>query len=322
MSLRRASLIAVLCPALAAACAQTQSSTGDYPSGTVRIITPFAAGGISDTTSRVAADCLEEELGGTFIVENRDGGGGAIGMTEVANSKPDGNVISVVSMSTAGLVPLVTEGAEYDVEDFEPVSGITLAPSVLVVKGDSRFQNADELFAAAEAAGGDFSVAMPGSLGVFALTMNAITDAGGPKFTHVPYESNDQSVAAVLGGNADSAYVSTSPTLLEQLESGDLKALATGATEKVDFLPDVKTFAEIGYPDLPDSTVNVAMVAPAGVDESIRDTLAEGMAGCLESPDTAKVLGEEFVREDEPGPDVIGEEFDTTVPEWQEAVEE
>ncbi|MDR7254194.1 tripartite-type tricarboxylate transporter receptor subunit TctC [Nocardioides sp. BE266] len=290
-----------------------------YPSGTIRIIAPFAAGGISDATARVAGSCLEEELDGTFIVENQDGGGGAIGMTQVAQAKPDGSTLAVSSMSTAALVPMTTDGAEFSGDSFTPVRGITLAPSVLVVKGSSSWQDADAVMAAAEAEDGKFSVAMPGARGIFALTMDAITDAGGPEFTTVPFESNDQSAAAVLGGNADSAYLSTSPTLLEQLESGELRAVATGATEPVDFLEGVPTFAEVGYDDLPGSMVNVALLGPAGLDAGIRDMLEGALDDCIASG-AADVLGEEFVRDDDAGHEVLGQEFETAESQWAEAL--
>lgn len=322
MMLRPTHIVAVLAVAglAAAGCAQAPSAAQNYPSSTVRIITPFAAGGISDTTARVASQCLEKDLGGTFIVENKDGGGGAVGMTEVAQAKPDGSTLSVVSVSTAALVPLVTEGAKYEGASFEPISGVTLAPSVLVVKNDSPHRTAQDLLAAAKSENGGFTVAMPGSRGIFSLTTNAITQAGGPKFTNVPFESNDKSVAAVLGGNSDSAYLSTSPNLLEQLRSGQLRALATGAPQRLDFLPDVPTFAELGFRDLPDSTVNVALVAPRGLDDKIEQRLADAMQKCLEDPHTADVLGEEFVRQDNPGPAVMREEFATSEASWRKAV--
>lgn len=289
----------------------------------MRIITPFAAGGISDTTARVAAKCIENELGGTFIVENQDGGGGAIGMTRVASAEPDGYTLSVVSLSTAALVPLVTDGARYDGSSFDPISGITLAPpSVLVVKGDSPYRSGQEALDAAGQKGGSFSVAMPGSKGVFALAMNGITDAGGPGFTNVPFVSNDQSAAAVLGGNVDSAYLSTSPALLAQITSGALRALATGADARLDFLPEIPTFTELGYPpDLPDSTVNVALLAPAGLDSGVRDTLAKAMDSCLKDPKTAEVLGAEFVRDDDAGPEAVRAEISSSAVQWREAVE-
>lgn len=307
---------------LAATCGCAQSTAGgsdDYPSGTVRIIAPFAAGGISDATARVTATCLEEGLDGTFIVENQDGGGGAIGMTQVAQAEPDGSVLSVASMSTAALVPMTTDGAEYSGDSFAPVRGITLAPSILVVKGSSSYETAEDLMDAAKAMDGKLSVAMPGSRGIFALTIDAITDAGGPSFTKVPFESNDQSAAAVIGGNAESAYLSTSPTLLEQLESGELRALATGADEPVPFLPEVPTLADVGYEDLPDSMVNVALLGPAGLDDGVRESLEGALDDCVAAGD-ADVLGEEFVRDDEADHESLSEEFSTAEAEWEEAL--
>lgn len=318
---RIAALVAVAGLATAG-CAEMPKSTAEYyPSGTVRIIAPFAAGGVSDTIARVAAKCLEDELGGTFIVENQDGGGGAIGMTRVARAEPDGYTLSVVTLSTAALVPLVTAGAQYDGSSFDPISGITLSPSVLVVKGDSPYRTGQDVLEAARKEGGTFSVAMPGSLGIFALAIKGIAEDGGPRFTNVPFGSNDQSAAAVLGGNVDSAYLSTAPTLLKQIESGKLRALATGARERLEFLPEVPTFAELGYGDLPDSTVNVALLAPAGIDGDVKSILAQAMGSCLKAPKTADVLGEEFVRDDDPGPEKIRAEMNAGELQWREAVE-
>jgi tripartite-type tricarboxylate transporter receptor subunit TctC len=304
-----------------AGCATASKPSAEYPSGTVKIITPFAAGGISDTTARVAAECLKKELDGTFIVENEAGGGGVVGMTEVAQAKPNGQTLAVTSVSTAALVPLVTKGAEYGGSDFDPVYGITKAPSVLVVKDDAPYAKAEDLIAAAKESPGKISVAMPGSLGIFALTMDALAEKGA-KFTNVPFESNDQSAAAVIGGNADSSYLSSSPTLLNQIESGELRVLATGNPERVKFLPDVPTFSELGYDDLPDSTVSVTLVGPKGLKSSVAATLEETMATCANKSSTAKTLGKEFVRTDEAGPELMRKEIDEAEATWREAVDQ
>jgi tripartite-type tricarboxylate transporter receptor subunit TctC len=285
----------VAAASLTAACASTPQQ--EYPSDTVTLIAPFEAGGLSDLTARVAADCFEQRTGEQFIVENRSGGGGVVGATELAQSEPDGYTLGVTTLSVSVLVPLVTDGSGYTGQDFAPVGGLTLSPSALVVPKDSPFDTAEQFFSAARAKPDTLSVSMPGSSGVYALTMSQIGKTGAVT-KQVPFESNDLSVSAVLGGNVDAGFVAISPTLLQQIKSGKVKALATGSDHRLGYLPDLPTLAEAGYDNLPESGAYLMLVAPKGLPQNVSTELSSLVKKCVDSTNFTHRLGEQFVLND------------------------
>ncbi|MFE5703509.1 tripartite tricarboxylate transporter substrate binding protein [Rhodococcus koreensis] len=300
-------------------CAKAQMPAADYPSGTVRIVSPFAAGSLSDTAARVAAECLEQDLDATFVVENRDGGGGAIGMTEVARAEPNGRVLAVATVGAAALVPQVTQGAEYTGASFAPIYGLTLYNSVLVVAGNSPYQDIHAFLDAAKKSDRDFSVAMAGAKGAQSLTMNSITKAGGPRFANVPFASPDEVTASVLGGGADSAFMSLSPGVIKRVDRGELRILATGSEQPIASMPGVPTFDAVGFPDLPTSDASVMLLGPTGLPQEIQDVLAKSMGTCMQSEKATTALGE-YVRKDQAGPESMRNELTTSEAQWREAI--
>lgn len=302
-----------------AGCAKAQVPAADYPSGTVRIIVPFGAGSLSDAAARIVADCLETDLDATFVVENREGGGGAIGMTELSRARPDGQTLAVATVGAAALVPQVTEGAEYSGASFDPIFGLVLYPSVLLVAGNSSYQDVNDFFTAAKDSNRDFSVAMAGSQGAQALTMNSITKAGGPRFANIPFATSDEAAAAVLSGNADSAYVSLAPNHIAQIERGDLRILATGAEAPIESMPTVPLFNNVGYPDLPTSNASTMLLGPGDLPDEVKTVLADSMTTCLQG-DTARTALGQFVRHDNAGPESMHNELETSEAQWREAL--
>ncbi|WP_181782725.1 tripartite tricarboxylate transporter substrate binding protein [Pseudonocardia pini] len=291
----------------------------EYPYRTVRIIAPFAAGGISDLTARVAAECLEAATDEKFVVENKPGGGGTSGMSTMVRSKPDGYTLAVATLSTSVLVPQVSPEAGYTGADVAPVGALSLSPSVLVVAGDSRWRTASDFVGEARERPDTLSVAMPGAQGVYSLTMDELGRAGSP-VRKVPFESNDLSVTAVVGDNVDAAFVATSSTLLQQLADGRVRALATGAERRLGFLPEVPTFAESGVAGLPESGAYVLLAAPVGVPEPVLARLESIVRDCTSDPGFAARVGPQFVLPAFAGRAEVGRLFQESAAEWRAAL--
>lgn len=313
-----ASLLAVMLAAATAGCATSPEQ--EYPSRTVRLIAPFAAGGLSDLTARVAADCFEQRSGGQFIVENRPGGGGVVGATEIVGAEPDGYTLGIQTLSVSVLVPLVTDGSGYTSEDIAPIGGLTLSPSVLVVPPNSPFRTTQEFLDRARSEPDTLSVSMPGASGVYSLTMSQLGDTGAV-VTQVPFESNDLSVSAVLGGNVDAGFVAVSPTLLEQIDAGDVRALATGSDSRLAYLPDVPTLAEVGYPEVPESGAYLMLVGPQGLPEPVSQRLGSLVQECVAEPAFTERLGEQFVLDEFVGSGELSELFRSSEAEYRSALE-
>ncbi|SFK56376.1 Bug family tripartite tricarboxylate transporter substrate binding protein [Geodermatophilus ruber] len=278
----------VLATACSAPTSGNDAAEEDFPSKTVKIIVPFAPGGSLDANARILADCLNNDSG-EWIVENREGGGGTIGVNDLMSSSPDGHTLAYVSSSGVALTPLVNDAATYSAEDFEPVAILTEAPSGLLVRQDSPYQTAEEFFAAADAGG--VTIATTGALGVYHLVASQLAEETG--VTPVPFDGTAPAVTAALGGNADAVLIEVSGSTLEQLESGQFRALATGATEPVDFLPGVPTLASLGYETAVSSNYGL-LAAPAGVPAEVLSAIDERVTACATQQDVAQLIGENF----------------------------
>lgn len=291
---------------LATACSTPTSGNGaedDFPSETVKIIVPFAPGGSLDANARILADCLNNGSG-EWIVENREGGGGTIGVNDLLSSSPDGYTLAYVSSSGVALTPLVSDDAAYDTEDFVPVAILTEAPSGLLVAQNSPYQTAEDLFAAA--ASGDVSVATTGALGVYHLVVTQLAEDTG--VTAVPFDGAAPAVTAALGGNTDAVLAEVSGSTLEQLETGQLRALATGATEPVDYLPGVPTLESLGYDTALSSNYGL-LVAPAEVPADVVSVIDERVTECATQQEVSQLIGDDFAL----NPPITGEEAQAVI---------
>jgi len=234
---------------------------GAYPSHPVRIVVPFAPGGIADVASRLVAAKLGEAWGQAVIVENRGGAGGNLGTVAVARSAPDG--YTVLATTTAIAVnPSLYSNAGYDLEkDLAPVIEVASSPNLIVVNSALGVSNLKELFAKAKTT--KLSYSSPGSGTTPHLTAEHLFRVQeGLDIVHVPYAGAGPAVSAVAAGQVD--IVSTSlPPAVPMIKSGRLRAVGVTSRARVVTLPDVPTVAEQGFPGFEDYTW-VGMFMPAG----------------------------------------------------------
>lgn len=277
-----------------AGCSSPMAGDDEYPSKTVKIIVPFAAGGSLDANSRILAECLNAG-GGEWIIENQEGGGGTIGVNNLVSAKPDGYTLAYLSSSGMALTPLVAEGTQYTTDDLEPLAIVTEAPAALVVAADSPYETAEEFFAAA-GSGEELSVATTGALGLYQLVVESLAEDGG--VTPVPFDGTAPAVTAALGGNTDAVMAEVSGSTLESITAGDMRALATGSAEETDLLPGVPTFESLGY-DLPESTNYGVMVGTGDLPDDLQEQVGAMVAECATDSAVIDTIGDAFVL-DEP----------------------
>src|SRR5690349_9822340 len=245
----------------------------DYPTKTVTVIVPFAAGGPADITGRIAADIFARHLGQSFVVENVGGAGGTVGSLRAARARADGYTLISGHMGTHAAAPMFYPNLGYDPEkDFEPVGLIATQPELLVVRKDFPANNLKEFAEYAKKNEGKLNMGHAGVGSVSYLGCLLLNSAIGIHPTLVPFTGTAPVMNAILAGNVD---YDCDPILgpLSHVRAGTVKALAIAAKKRSPLLPDVATSHEQGFPDF-DCAPFYAVFAPKGTPKEIVDKLA------------------------------------------------
>ncbi len=263
-----------------------------YPSKPIRVIVPFPPGGGTDIIAREIAQKTAALTGWNFIIDNRPGSGGNLGVDAVAKSAPDGYTLALGQSSNLAINPTLYTKLPYDpVRDLAPVGLMASSPMVLVVAAQSPHKSLADVLAAAKARPGSLNFASPGNGTVAHLSGELLQKTAGVKFTHIPYKGAAQAVTDILGGQVD-LYMSSIPTLIGQVRSGKMRALAVTSIQRVDDLPQTPTVAESGYAGFESGTW-FGFVAPAGTPPEIVATLNKEFAKALGAPDLKKKLSDQ-----------------------------
>ncbi|WP_100501343.1 tripartite tricarboxylate transporter substrate binding protein [Geodermatophilus chilensis] len=289
---------------LLAACAETEQEGGggtgaaapasEYPTEDITLYVPYAPGGPTDLAARTVGDCLAEDFGSAVVVENREGASGSLGMQAMIQGGNDGHSLSLIAVPASATNPL-QEDVGYTNEDYVPIAAVTEIPSVLAVGEGSRFADAEAFFAAAEQSPGQVTVGVPGATTSQAMELQRLAEEYGVEVARVPFSGNAEMTTALLGGNVDAVFINASKDVLENIEAGSFVPLAISPAERVDYLPDVPTLAELGYPELTNSVSVFGLAAPAGAPEEVLQTLEDGVRACLEKPEVVETLGDQYV---------------------------
>jgi tripartite-type tricarboxylate transporter receptor subunit TctC len=275
---------AIVLPALAFA-------ADKYPSQPIKLILPFAAGGQSDVVARTAAERLGSALGQPVIVENIGGAGGMIAAARVARSRPDGYTLLLPNASTLTIAPHVQEGgSSVKPSAFEPIATVSQFPLVLVVNSNSPYKSLADVIAAAKSKPGKLSFASPGVGTTPHLAGETFSQEAGITITHVPYKGGAPAINDLLAGQVD-LYFEAPATIVPQIHSGKLRALAVTGKKRVAALPNVPTVAEEGLPKLTMESW-AAIVAPKGTPPAIIERLRVEIEKVVKSQDFIRKLEE------------------------------
>ncbi len=249
----------------------------------IRLIVPFPPGGATDITARVVAEPMARILGQPIVVENRGGAGGSIGMMEVARATPDGHTLGVATLSTHGVNPAVYKNLPYDpIKNFVPVTELVKAPGVLVVNATLPVKTFPEFVAYLKAHPDKLSYASPGNGTIGHMWGELFKNATGTTMIHIPYKGAGPALNDVVGGQV-LVYFDQVAASMPHIQSGKLRALAVSWNKRLDNLPDVPTYAELGYPALNDPSW-FGLVAPAGTPASDVERVRNAAAKALTEP--------------------------------------
>jgi len=285
---------------LATACSMAGSdsdSSDSFPSDTISIVVPYAAGGPNDVVARALAPCLAKAVDGTVVVENVDGGGGAIGANQVAQAKPDGLTLGLMPPQGALVLLPMVQDVGYNLEDFTPIANTYVAPSALFVLSDSPYESFEDLVAAAKAEPNSITIGNSGAGTVFDIETRHLASAYDVPVKSVPFNGGAEAQAALLGDNVDALFSLADQGRIAAVESGELRALGTGAPEQVDLLPGVPSFAEAGFEDLVNSSATFTLVGPSGLSEDVRGAVSSATTDCLTDEAVVTALGKDYIPE-------------------------
>ena len=281
-------LAGILFP-LAMFAGQTASAQEKYPAKTITLIVPFAAGGTTDVIGRVIAEGLHSVLGQAVVVENRGGAGGSLGTLAIAKAEPDGYTIGVGTASTLAINPATYKNLQFDVlADLVPIGNIAAVPNIMSINPATKASNMAELIALAKKEPGKLSYASPGYGSVAHLLGEQFKIATGIAMQHIPYKGMGPALTDVIGGQVPVIFDNL-PTSLEVVKSGKLRGLALSGSKRVDALPDVPTFGELGLDDM-NWTAFFGLVAPKATPAPIVARLNAALVKVLAMPKVRDLL--------------------------------
>jgi len=247
------------------------ASAQDYPTHTVRIIVPFAAGGPADVYSRQLAQYLTQALKQPFVVEDQPGAGSIIGTTNVMHSAADGYTLLAMSNTHTVNESLVPNKAFALMRDFVPIAPINYSDLVMVVHPSVQAKNLKEFIALAKAQPGKLNYASSGTGTPYHMAGELFKSMSGTDIQHVPYRGSSGARNDVLGGQVQMMFDAIT-TMAPNVKAGQVRALATSGEKRSTVLPDVPTVAEAGVPGY-ETTIWLGLMAPKGTPQAIVDKL-------------------------------------------------
>lgn len=266
--------------ALVLALAATAARADDFPSRPITIVTPFAAGSVTDATARVMAKFLSEALKQAVIVQNKAGAGGMIAAETVARAAPDGYTLLLTTNSTHSAAPGLFKNVPYDpIKDFTPIARIGSFPSIIVANNNAPFKTIQELVAYAKAHPDKLSYGHGNSTGQ--ITGETLKHRTGIKMIRVPYRSVPAGLTDLMGGQIQ-VLIPDMNTALPQIKAGRMRPLAVLTTQRSALLPEVPTLNETVMPGF-DLLAWAGLFGPANLPPDVVAKIAAQIHAALQS---------------------------------------
>ena len=288
MNLMRRQLLQSAASAFTAVTVGWVANAQDYPNHPVRVIVPYAPGGVTDTFARILSQQLSERFGRQFYVENIAGGSGNIGTGQAARATPDGYTL-LVAFSSFVVNPSLFDRLPFDpIKDFEPITLAVSSTTVLVIHPAVPAQSVRELVALIKKNPGKYSFASAGTGTQSHLAGEQFRLLLGLDLVHVPFNGGAPAAASVIAGHTPIGF--TSPTAaMQQVKDGKVRALAITGKTRSQTMPEVETMTEAGYPDIKGDSW-VGLLAPAGTPKEMVSRLHREIVAILAVADVRERL--------------------------------
>lgn len=264
---------------------QALAQPQNWPNKSIKIIVPYPTAGVSDTIVRMLAERLTAVLGQAVVVENRAGAGGTLGMDFVARALPDGYTLGFAAISPLTLNPHVMKVPYDALKDFAPVGSAMYSPIYLLGTPKFKGKTFEDVIAMSRANPGSITVATSGYGTVGHIMLEQLNKKAGITLTHIPYKGGAQISTDALGGQFDLMFANPYANLNALIEQGKLNPLAVGSPNRLANLPQMRTFGELGFPEV-NLTSLFGFFAPGGTPIEIINTLNAEINKVLNEPDT------------------------------------
>ena len=290
-----------------------------YPDRSVRIVLPFAAGGVADITARVIAEKLGNRLGQRFYVENQAGAGGIVAAKTVISSAPDGYTLALLSNGTAVSVSLFKKLPYDPLRDFTPISSLGTFDFVFATAASSQFKTLSDFIAAARAKPGALNVGTINVGSTQNLSAELFKTAAGIDFTIIPYRGTPEIQVALLQGDV-AIMVDSYSAMKGNLADSKLRALASSGARRSEATPDMATVRESGVTDYDVVSWN-ALFAPAGTPPEIIKTLNSALREILADADVRKRLLDLGIEAKVSTPEELSDRLKSDIDKWGKVIE-
>jgi tripartite-type tricarboxylate transporter receptor subunit TctC len=307
--------------AAAIACSLATSAFAQaWPTKPIRLVVPFPAGGGTDIIAREVTNKLAGP-GYTFIVDNKPGSGGNLGVDAVAKSPADGYTLVLGQTSNLAINTSLYAKLPYDpVKDLTPVSLVASAPLVIVVAADSPYKTLADIVAASKARPGSLNYATSGNGTVAHLATESFQKAADVKLTHVPYKGAAQGATDLIGGQVQ-LYVSSIPTLIGHIKNGKMRAIAVTSAKRTEDLPQVPTIAESGYKGF-EAVTWFGIAGPANLPKEVVAKLNADINKALQAADLRKKLRDQGADVEGSTPEQFSKLIREDITRWGKIVKE
>lgn len=289
----------------------------DYPKRPIELVVPFVAGGTTDNIARLMAQRFSESWGQTVVVNNRAGGGSTIGTNAVAKAPPDGHTLLVTTIGfaiNAGLQKL-----PYDpIGDFTPITELASLPLVLVVHASVPAANLQEFIALAKSKPGGWDYASSGTGTSPHLAAEMFKSMAGIELVHVPFKGNAEAMNSLMGGHVK-IYFALVPAVLQHIKTGALRAIAVTTEERLPYLPDVPTIAELGFPGYEISSWQ-GVFAPAGTPKDVVGKINGELVRMLNVPEVRRRILQEGADPVGSTPDAFATRVKNEITKWTKVI--
>jgi tripartite-type tricarboxylate transporter receptor subunit TctC len=320
MITRRVVLSRGLLGGCAAVAAVLPAHAQTYPSQTVRMIVPFAPGGLNDTTARLLQPALEKALGQTVIVDNRPAASGIVGTDAVAKAAPDGHSLLVVASSHA-VVPATNPKVPYNIErDFAAIALVSKNPFFFVVNSKVPAKTLQEFVALAKKEPDKYNYSSPGAAGHNHLVTALFSRRAGITLQHVPYRGGAPAIQSLIAGDTHFAVISPLAAL-PHIKAGTVRVLAAGGLERDKQFPDIPTVSESGYPGF-EAIQWVGILTTGGTPKPIVDRLNAEINKAIRDPAMAERFAQLGVTVAGGSADAFDKQITTEYRNWVEIARE
>ncbi|NWO11984.1 tripartite tricarboxylate transporter substrate binding protein [Chromohalobacter salexigens] len=255
----------------------------NYPEKNIEFIVPYGPGGGSDNFVRSLQPALEKALGGTLVIRNISGGGGAVGYSRAVTAEPDGYTVTTPNNANFTLEGL--GNVDFSYNDFEYIARVTTMPYILAVRDKEGWQDLESLKADLEESGYKLSVGFSGVGSSTHVTAVALADKLGTEFQFIPFDGGSAAVSSAMGGHIDAVVLNPSE-IMSAVESGRLNPVVSTGAERSNAMPEVPTMSELGYEMGLSQWRGIA--APKGIPQSIEDQWVAAIKEAVKDPQFQK----------------------------------